>query len=146
MVWVELNPHQIKRQHFFDLNFPRDKVRRFYQDWVSKAIHGTFDDQAYVLRRNGDPAGFCTVKFEPVSCARIRLVGLEPRYRGRRLGPIMVMHTLKALAEKGIKYVQVVTQGRNYAAQRLYQKSGFLTKKTELWYHRWFKEEEVFHF
>jgi hypothetical protein len=34
--------------------------------------------------------------------------------------------------------VQVITQGRNYAAQRLYQRAGFVTRKTELWYHKWF--------
>ena len=31
----------------------------------------------------------------------------------------------------------LVTQGRNLYAQRLYQKAGFFTKGTELWYHKW---------
>jgi ribosomal protein S18 acetylase RimI-like enzyme len=33
--------------------------------------------------------------------------------------------------------VSVVTQGRNVAAQRLYQRAGFVTASTQLWYHRW---------
>ena len=28
--------------------------------------------------------------------------------------------------------------GRNLAAQRLYQRSGFVTASLQLWYHRWF--------
>jgi len=134
----------LSSRYYFDLNFPRDKVQQFYQDWVRKAVFGTFDDQAFVLRRDGDPVGFCTVKYEPAACARIRLVGVDPRHKGWRLGPLLVAHTLRALAGEGVRYVQVVSQGRNYAAQRLYQRTGFVTKETELWYHRWFKEE-VFH-
>ena len=40
-------------------------------------------------------------------------------------------------AAKGIKKIFVVTQGRNYMAQRLYQSAGFKTFSTELWYHKW---------
>ncbi len=90
------------------------------------------------------PIGFCTVKYEPVSCARIRLVGMDSAYGGRGLCEVLLSMTLRALADQGVRYVQVVTQGRNYAAQRLYQRAGFVTKKTELWYHRWFLEKEVF--
>ena len=38
------------------------------------------------------------------------------------------------------KRVTVVTQGRNLAAQRLYQGNGFVTASLQLWYHRWFKK------
>tara|TARA_Y100000031_G_C7967214_1_gene268715 strand:- start:160 stop:300 length:141 start_codon:yes stop_codon:yes gene_type:complete len=41
------------------------------------------------------------------------------------------------LIDKKCSKVFVVTQGRNYAAQRLYLNVGFLTKETELWYHKW---------
>jgi ribosomal protein S18 acetylase RimI-like enzyme len=61
-------------------------VYRFYQDWVCKAVLGTFDDVAYLLRDQGRPVGFCTVRFEPCSRASIGLVGLDPAYSGRRLG------------------------------------------------------------
>jgi ribosomal protein S18 acetylase RimI-like enzyme len=38
---------------------------------------------------------------------------------------------------QGLQRAQVVTQGRNIAAQRLYQKCGFRTGEIALWYHRW---------
>jgi len=34
-----------------------------------------------------------------------------------------------------------VTQGSNIAAQRLYQRSGFLPKSVQLWYHFWPREQ-----
>jgi dTDP-4-amino-4,6-dideoxy-D-galactose acyltransferase len=132
-------------RYYFDTNFPRDKVRKFYSDWVRKAVLGTFDDCAMILRHGQNPVGFCTVKYEPNFTARIRLVGIDPRYRAKGLAKTHLMYCLKELISQGIHYVQVATQGRNYSAQRLYQKAGFVTKKTELWYHKWFQEEKTYH-
>jgi dTDP-4-amino-4,6-dideoxy-D-galactose acyltransferase len=42
-------------------------------------------------------------------------------------------------AQHGCDRVQVVTQGRNLAAQRLYQRAGFLTADLKLWYHKWYQ-------
>ena len=58
--------------------------------------------------------------------------------RGRGGGSALVQGALAWFADRGVTQVLVVTQGRNVGAQRLYQKAGFLTRKVELWYHRWF--------
>ncbi len=125
-------------RYYFDSRFPRDKVKVFYQDWLRKSVLGTFDDRTYVVRSGSEPVGFCTIKFRPFQSAGIGLVGLDRKYASRGLGSRLVLNTLAAIAEEGVTKVFVVTQGRNYAAQRLYQKCGFITKSTELWYHKWF--------
>ena len=52
------------------------------------------------------------------------------------------MHAALAwFSESGVRDVQVVTQGRNRAALRLYQRCGFVIEAVELWYHRWFTAE-----
>jgi len=37
-----------------------------------------------------------------------------------------------------VNVIRVVTQGRNRGALRLYELSGFMIDKIEVWYHRWF--------
>jgi len=41
-------------------------------------------------------------------------------------------------ADQNASNITVVTQGRNVAAQRLYQRLGFVTRSLELTYHKWF--------
>ncbi len=45
------------------------------------------------------------------------------------------------ISKNGVKIVSVVTQGRNIAPQKLYQKCGFISYSTMIWYHRWFNRE-----
>jgi ribosomal protein S18 acetylase RimI-like enzyme len=45
--------------------------------------------------------------------------------------------------KRRIAKVNVVTQGRNVRAQRLYQKSGFATDSVMLWYHKWFRNSQL---
>ena len=39
---------------------------------------------------------------------------------------------------EGAQKVTVVTQGKNRAAQRLYQQCGFLSRDLQRWYHKWY--------
>jgi dTDP-4-amino-4,6-dideoxy-D-galactose acyltransferase len=124
-------------RYYFDTNFDRSKIEEFYLSWIEKAIYGTFDDYAYVLCRADRPVGFCTIKENALNTARIGLVGIDAEFAGKGLGRLMLEGTLHKIYETGIRYITVVTQGRNYGAQRLYQKCGFMTKSTHLWYHKW---------
>lgn len=125
-------------RYYYDSNFPQEKISEYYQSWVEKATLGTFDDYAYVLYHNNNAIGFCTIKIIMEGRARIGLVGLSEKYCSEGLGKQLLIYSLNDLKNNGTTYVQVTTQGRNYAAQRLYQRVGFITKSTELWYHKWF--------
>lgn len=126
-------------RYYFDPNFDRKKMVEFYANWAEKAIRGTFDDFAYVLYRGRKPVGFCAVKKMRKKAAKIGLFGIDNSYKGKGLGKYLLDISLERLErEEGVNYVEVVTQGRNYAAQRLYERCGFVTKTTELWYHKWF--------
>ena len=48
-------------------------------------------------------------------------------------------NVLQSLERHRIKQVYVATQGRNYAAQKLYQRSGFTINVIEIYYHKWFE-------
>ncbi|WP_026768013.1 GNAT family N-acetyltransferase [Asinibacterium sp. OR53] len=124
-------------RYFYDGNFELNKINEFYASWIEKAILGTFDDCCFCLYENGLPIGFCTVKYSKAASANIGLFGMDQRYAGKGLGKLLILNVFNELIKKGIKNVNVVTQGRNYVAQRLYQSVGFKTLSTQLWYHKW---------
>lgn len=125
-------------RYYYDSNFDKDKVAEFYANWVEKAVLGKFDDFVYVLCHLEEPIGFCSIRKNRLNSVTIGLFGMHSNYSGRGLSKYLLDTSLQKLRDSGIHYVEVVTQGRNYAAQRLYQRSGFLTKSVELWYHKWF--------
>jgi len=126
-------------RYFYDGNFNIERVQDFYDGWIRKAVLGLFDDYCYALYNNGTLIGFCTINEGANGAASIGLVGVSSEYSGLGWGKYMLMQVHGLLFAEGVHYISVVTQGRNYAAQRLYQRCGYLTKKTELWYHRWAK-------
>lgn len=128
----------IYSRYYFDTNFDRTKVSEFYQGWVEKAVMGRYDDECCCLYKDKRPLGFCTVKYMPSrNTARIGLVGLDSSFQGKGLALKLFYSVFNRLLDKEVHKVFVATQGRNYAAQRLYQRVGFLTRATELWYHKW---------
>lgn len=126
-------------RYYYDGNFDREKIISFYQEWVEKGVRGMLEDYAEVLYDNGTPVAFCTVKRITDKEAKIGLFGVDGAKRGKGLGTKLLRHALQQLRNDGAETVSVVTQGRNYAGQRLYQTCGFTTELLELWYHKWYK-------
>ena len=124
-------------RYYYDRNIEKGRIAEFYMDWVEKAVKKEYDDECYVLLINKVPIAYCSVKYNSDDLAQIGLVGVSNSHTGKGLGGQLMHNVSNSLIEKGCKRVRVVTQGRNYPAQRLYQKNGFLTHSTELWYHKW---------
>jgi len=124
-------------RYYFDGHFDPQKINDFYRGWVEKAVLGTFDDICYCIFKADRPIGFCTLRYAKQDAASIGLVGFSEEFQGLGLGKKLINHVISDSAAKNIKKIFVVTQGRNYMAQRLYQSAGFKTFSTELWYHKW---------
>ena len=124
-------------RYFYDGNFDLNKINEFYSSWIEKAVLGTFDKICYTLYYQDVPIGFCSIKYVSEHIANIGLFGIDPVYAGKRLGKILLQEVCNKLMDDGIKKMFVVTQGRNYSAQRTYQSVGFKTYSTQLWYHKW---------
>ena len=128
----------LESRYFFDENFGKKKAQEFFQNWVKKGVLGQYDDECWCLyNKNNIPFSFCTIRYDKDKSVSIGLFGIDPKYQGKGWGKILLYSTFNILFSKGIKLVTVVTQGRNYGAQRLYQSVGFKTKTTQLWYHKW---------
>jgi dTDP-4-amino-4,6-dideoxy-D-galactose acyltransferase len=124
-------------RYFYDGNFDLNRINQFYSEWIVKAVKGTFDHECYVWFENEIPVAFCTIRYSLYNMANIGLFGVHKDSAGKGYGKKLLFSVIQILATKKVKTIEVVTQGRNYAAQRLYQSIGFKTKVTELWYHKW---------
>lgn len=124
-------------RYYFDSNFSKAKIDEFYEGWLEKAVLGLFDDECHCIFFNNSPVGFCTIRYNSQEDAAIGLFGISEEHQNKGLAKKLLSHVNNILFNKGINKVSVVTQGRNIGAQRAYQKAGFYSKATQLWYHKW---------
>ena len=116
------------------------KAPSLYRTWISTSVRG-HADFVLVAKVDGRPAGYVTGKEGGGGVGHIGLCGVDASARGHGLGRALVEQALRWFYEHGRREVYVVTQGRNIAARRLYERCGFLTSSVELWFHRWFDED-----
>jgi len=120
-----------------DPRFTREETERLYRVWVANAASG-YTDAILVARERAAAAalGFVGTKMHDALCD-LQLVGVAREQRQRRIGRALVDAAVGWAHAHGATRIQVVTQGRNVAAQRLYQQAGFLTTEVKLFYHLW---------
>jgi dTDP-4-amino-4,6-dideoxy-D-galactose acyltransferase len=124
---------------YFDPCFPEESCRSLYQTWIKCCCEGNAD-VVLVAEINDQIVGYVSCHLTSRIHGEIGLVGVDSAIRSRGVGKVLVHHSLNWLAAHHIQTVRVVTQGRNIAAQRLYQHCGFLTHSLQLWYHKWLSD------
>ncbi len=124
-------------RYFFDHHFPTEICARFYGDWIEKACRNP-KTKVFVAEERGKIAGYISCEMVSFAKGLIPLVGVADSHQGMGVGSVLVEKALDWFRKSGALQAEVVTQGRNYGAQRLYQRSGFVTQSTQLWYHKWF--------
>jgi len=124
---------------YFDPNFDRASCDRLYETWIEKSCHG-YADLVLVARLHDQVAGYFSCHRLDQTHGKIGLVAVAAAARGQQVGSAVLQAGLRWFWEQNLRHISVVTQGRNVAAQRLYQNHGFVTDQVELWYHRWFRQ------
>jgi ribosomal protein S18 acetylase RimI-like enzyme len=109
-----------------------------YAVWVRK-VSQSAEGVVYVGVLDDQIVGFIACS-EDGRTGRIELVGVRRDLEGSGIATAILRRAIRWFAEQGCRTAQVVTQGRNVAAQCLYQRSGFFTQSVCLVYHRWFDE------
>ena len=120
----------------WDKHFDRDKARELYRVWIERSVNG-WADRTLVVERAGVALGFVTLHLDGPR-ARIGLVGIDKDAQGRGVGGALIAAALDDVRAHGNDEIEVTTQGRNVAAQALYQGAGFRASDLRVWYHRWF--------
>jgi dTDP-4-amino-4,6-dideoxy-D-galactose acyltransferase len=122
----------------YDPNIPLAQSDALYQRWVEVSIEG-YADAVFVTEDEQGATGYISCHLNAAEhCGTIGLVGVVERARGRSVGRRLVEGALGWFTVQGMRNASVVTQGRNVAAQRLYQRCGFVTRSVELYYHKWY--------
>lgn len=120
----------------YDKHFPADRAAELYKEWLSGSCRNP-SHKVFVATTEDGIVGFITCQFEE-AVGRIGLLGLSNGAKGKGYGQQLVQ-TAQQFFSSNATEVRVVTQGRNIAAQRLYQSCGFRTYRVGLWYHKWFE-------
>jgi dTDP-4-amino-4,6-dideoxy-D-galactose acyltransferase len=123
---------------YYDGRIPRAKADELFEHWTASSCRGGAD-AVLVARDQGRPIGYVTCRADRQSeIAHIELIGVAEAYRGRGIGRRLVDAAMSWAAGQGMANLWVVTQGRNVAAQRLYQRCGLVTRSLQLYYHKWY--------
>ncbi len=127
---------------YHDGNFSLERCDELYATWIEKSCHG-YANAVLVADCGNGAVGYLSCHLKDNHVGQIGLVGVSSDCQGRGLGRQLVHESIRWFKAAGAERVEVVTQGRNLGAQRLYQKNGFLTGSLQLWYHRWFPSASV---
>jgi len=126
---------------YYDPNFTDEQCAKLYELWLYKSCETDYADAVVVAEHENKAAGYVTCHLNQISkTGSVGLVGVVEAARGQRLGKHLVDYALTWFSQQGMEQIEVVTQGRNIAAQRLYQRCDFVTKSVQFWYHKWFNK------
>jgi ribosomal protein S18 acetylase RimI-like enzyme len=122
-------------RYFKDAHIARDRCRAVYVAWLSNSLRHGYADEAILAMRGEAWVGVHTLKIKNGTGA-VDLIGVRPDSQGAGLGHALLQHGMAELHRRGMRSVQVVTEGENIGASRFYQRHGFLLRATELVWHK----------
>lgn len=129
---------QIGRNSRFgaDPQIPEDRLAAMYRRWIRNSVNRQVADAVLVARRSGKVVGMATVGSKN-GRGYIGLFAVDAAMRGKNLSVSLVREAQAWTRRKGLRFTQVVTQGKNIPACRLYEKCGYRIEKIEFFYHFW---------
>jgi dTDP-4-amino-4,6-dideoxy-D-galactose acyltransferase len=124
---------------YADGNFSPEQCAALYAVWIERSC-SDFADVALVATRSQRPIGYVTCRLEGDKTGQIGLLAVAAGERGTGCGGRLLTAAAQWFYQKGCQRIITVTQGRNLAALRLYQRQGFTIHSVDLWFHLWSSE------
>ncbi len=119
-----------------DPRIPETVCFAMYRRWIRNSVNRQLADAVLVVRQAYKIVGMVTLG-KKNGRGDIGLFAVDPAMRRKNLGISLVHAAGEWTRRKGLRYAQVVTQRKNVAACRLYEKCGYRMEKMEFFYHFW---------
>ena len=119
-----------------DKKIPRDRYEDLYKTWIGRSLKNEIAEEVLVVRDAGKLVGLITLG-QKLDRGDIGLLAVDKYSRGSGIGTALVSAANSWFLKKKYKTAQVVTQGSNIPALRLYKKCGYRIETTEYVYHFW---------
>lgn len=121
-----------------DPRMPAAKADALYEIWIRRSLAGEIADQVFAWCDPGSdqPLGFVTVALHE-GVGNIGLIAVAAAARGRGIGARLVYAAMRYAATQGAQRLEVMTQGANQEACRLYQRCGFSLVLRSRVFHVW---------
>ncbi|KAF5082860.1 dTDP-fucosamine acetyltransferase [anaerobic digester metagenome] len=116
--------------------FSNDAFVRLYKTWIENSVLRKICDDVFVVKSNAKIVGFVTVKYLSNYC-KIGLIAVDPNYRGKGIGTMLIQAVVRTALGKGIFKVFVDTQLDNELACLFYEKNNFTANQVHYIYHYW---------
>lgn len=119
-----------------DPDLPAGCAEELYRLWIDRSVQGELADAVLVARGRGLVSGLITLSARN-GIGEIGLLAVDEASRGRGTGSALIAAGLAWFRDRGCRSAEVVTQGGNQAACRLYARCGFRISQVDAFYHFW---------
>ncbi|MCK3655510.1 hypothetical protein A4G19_07030 [Pasteurellaceae bacterium Macca] len=115
--------------------FSQGENQRFYQQWISNAVLGRFDDLCLVKKIAGQIVGGVSLRVRNEE-ATLGLLAVSPTQRGKGIACELLAMAQHYSVTQGAKWLNIATQTQNLLAIRLYQSFGAEIHHIHYWFYR----------
>ena len=125
----------IESRFFKDSNFDKNISEKLFELWIDRNVRSE-SSVILICKIESEIAGYIAINYEN-NIGVIELIGVDPKFRGKGIGVNLILASIDWFKNKNVDSVNVVTQGTNIPALRMYIKSGFYPIQSKSWYHLW---------
>jgi L-amino acid N-acyltransferase YncA len=134
---------QYQRGHYYcDERFEKKIIDSMYAKWIETSVKN--NEPIAVIERNNRIAGFFVFKIDEellqhtgYKYGSLRLLTLDPNYRGSGVGSELFRGTLSLIKNMGADYIESGYSSKNHISARLHTRASFLSVYEEVTFHLW---------
>lgn len=119
-----------------DERIGKENFERMYSLWMQNSLRKQIAFEVLISETEGEVSGFVTLG-EKNGRGDIGIIAVDIHFRGRGIGKALMLAAEHAFAGMGYSTAQVVTQGANIPAIKLYESCGYTVDTVEYYYHLW---------